>query len=252
VSDYEHVVIAMDGAIGTITLSRQEKLNAFNPAMCRDLLEAVRMLAGSASVRVIVITGAGRAFSAGADLAVLGAGGGPTLVAAGRDIAIAIREAPQPVLASVNGPAAGGGANLAIACDYRIASDRASTGQVFNRLGLGPDWGGSYFLPRLVGPSAALELMWSARMVQAQEALRIGVFDRVVPHETLAAETRDLAEAWAAQPARAVCLAKRAVYRGTHGSLEASLDLEIEQQGELFMTVEARERIAQEIRKRSH
>lgn len=251
-TDYEHVLIGMEGAIGTITLSRPEKLNAFHQAMCRDLLEAVRMLAGSASVRVIVITGAGRAFSAGADLAVLGNGGGPALVRAGRDIAIEIREAPKPVLAAVNGPAAGGGANLALACDYRIASDRASIGQVFHRLGLGPDWGGSHFLPRLVGTPTALELVWSARMVQAQEALRIGLFNRVVPDETLSTETRNLADLWAAQPARAVCLAKRAVYSGTDASLEASLDLEIEQQDELFMTADARERIAQELQKRSH
>ena len=251
-ADYEHVLIAMEGPVGTITLSRPEKLNAFNETMCRDLVEAVRLLAGSSSVRVMVITGAGRAFSAGADLAVLGDGGGPALVRAGRDVALALRHAPKPVLACVNGPAAGGGANLALACDYRIASEGASIGQVFNRLGLGPDWGGSYFLPRLVGTARALELVWSARMVPADEALRIGLFDRVVPQETLAAETRALAERWAAAPPRAVSLAKEAVYRGASGALEATLDLEIELQNELFLTADARERIGQEIQKRSH
>src|SRR5262249_26530652 len=160
----------------------------------------------------------------GADLSVLGDGGGPALVAAGRDIALEMRHAPKPVLASVNGAAAGGGANLALACDYRIASEHASIGQVFNRLGLRPDWGGSYFLPRLVRTGPALELLWSARMVAAAEAQRLGLFERVVQHETLMAETRNLAEQWAAQPPRAIALAKEAVYRGASGPLEATLD----------------------------
>src|SRR5207244_8562791 len=112
--------------------------------------------------------------------------------------------APQPVLAAVNGPAAGGGPNLALACDYRIASDRASIGQVFHKLGLVPDWGGSFFLPRLVGTSRALELVWSARMVPAGEALALGLVDRVVPPAALPAATRPLAEQWAAQPPGAV------------------------------------------------
>src|SRR5437773_9766704 len=161
------------------------------------------MLGGSEAVRVIVITGAGRAFCAGADLSVLGADGA-SLVAAGKEVALTIRAAPQPVLAVVNGPAVGGGANLALACDYRIASDQASIGQVFHKLGLVPDWGGSFFLPRLVGPSTALELVWSARMVPAAEAMALGLFDRVVPQERLQAQARALARLWASQPPRAV------------------------------------------------
>src|SRR5213079_2403336 len=188
-------------------------LNAFDSAMCDELLEALRLLSGSEAVRVITLTGAGRAFCAGADLGVLGQDG-PALVAAGKAVALAIRGAPQPVLAAVNGPAAGGGANLALACDYRIASDQASIGQVFHKLGLVPDWGGSFFLPRLVGTSRALELVWSARMVPAGEALALGLFDRVVPHGELGTEARRLAELWAAQPVGAVRRAKQAVYLG--------------------------------------
>ncbi|HYU01752.1 MAG TPA: enoyl-CoA hydratase-related protein [Gemmatimonadales bacterium] len=248
---YDCVLVEISGGIGTVTLNRPEKLNAFDGAQCRDLHEALRMLAGSEAVRVIVITGAGRAFCAGADLSVLGADGA-SLVAAGKEVALTIRAAPQPVLAVVNGPAVGGGANLALACDYRIASDQASIGQVFHKLGLVPDWGGSFFLPRLVGTSRALELVWSARMVPAGEALALGLFDRVVPHAELGTEARRLAELWAAQPAAAVRRAKEALYASEASSLAAMLDLEIAQQQELFATAEARQRIGAALSKRSH
>src|SRR5207245_10997320 len=113
----------------------------------------------------------------------------------------------------VSGPAAGGGADLALACDYRLASEQASIGQVFHKLGLGPDWGGSYFLPRLTSISKALELVWSARMVPAAEAAQLGLFDRVVPHEALATETRALAERWAGMAPLVVRKTKAALYR---------------------------------------
>jgi len=248
---YDGVMVEIAGGIGTVTLTRPGKLNAFDVPMCRDLNDALRMLAASEAVHVIVLTGAGRAFCAGADLSVL-AEDGTSLVAAGKDVALTIRAAPQPVLAAVNGPAAGGGANLALACDYRIASDQASIGQVFHKLGLVPDWGGSFFLPRLVGTSRALELVWSARMVPADEALALGLFDRVVPHPALAPETRRLAEQWAAQPAEAVRRAKQAVYLSEVSSLASMLDLEITQQNELFATPEARQRIGAALSKRSH
>jgi 2-(1,2-epoxy-1,2-dihydrophenyl)acetyl-CoA isomerase len=236
---YERVLVEINDHIATVTLNRPEKLNAFDPAACEDLLEALRMLAGADAVRVIVITGAGRAFCAGADLGVLGTQG-EQLVRAGKDIALAIRNAPKPVLAAVNGAAAGGGANLALACDYRLASDQASIGQVFHKLGLGPDWGGSYFLPRLTSISTALELVWSARMVPAVEAAQLGLFDRVVPHDSLAVETKALAERWAGMTPLAVRKAKAALYRSLHSTLEEMLDIEIADQEVLFATPEAR------------
>ncbi|MGH7530697.1 MAG: enoyl-CoA hydratase/isomerase family protein [Burkholderiales bacterium] len=237
---YERVLVSVDGGIGTITLNRPEKLNAFDVVMCDDCLEALRMLAGADAVRVVVITGAGRGFCAGADVSVLETDG-PALVAAGKEIALTIRSAPKPVLAAVNGPAAGGGANLALACDYRLAADTASIGQVFHRWGLGPDWGGTFFLPRLAGISRALELVWSARMVPAAEAAALGLFDRVVPAAELGPETRRLAERWAAMSPHAVRRAKDALYRSEASSLGAMLDLEIEHQNALFATAEARQ-----------
>jgi 2-(1,2-epoxy-1,2-dihydrophenyl)acetyl-CoA isomerase len=239
---YDRILVEISDHIGTVTLNRPEKANAFDPDMCDDLLEALRMLASADQVRVIVVTGAGKAFCAGADLGVL-ATQGEQLVRAGKDIALTIRNAPKPVLAAVNGAAAGGGANLALACDYRIASDQASIGQVFHRLGLGPDWGGSYFLPRLTGISKALELVWSARTVPAGEALELGLFDRVVGADRLSIEAKELAGRWAGMAPLAVGKAKAALYRSLHNTLDEMLDVEITDQQVLFATPEARQLI---------
>lgn len=244
------VLAELADGVGTVTLNRPHKLNAFDRHFCRELIDALRAFAADDRVRVIILTGAGRAFCAGADLNVLEQDG-PALMAAGKEIAVMLRAAPKPILAAVNGAAAGGGANLALACDYRMASEQASIGQVFHKLGLAPDWGGSYFLPRLTGTSRALELVWSARMVPATEALALGLFDRVVPHDRLAAEARALALQWAAQPSLAVRRAKEAVYVSETRALEAMLDLEIAHQYELFATPEARERISQSLSTRS-
>ena len=239
---YDRILVEISDHIGTVTLNRPEKANAFDPDMCDDLLEALRMVSSADQVRVIVITGAGKTFCAGADLGVLGTQG-EQLVKAGKDIALTIRNAPKPVLAAVNGAAAGGGANLALACDYRIASDQASIGQVFHKLGLGPDWGGSYFLPRLTSVSKALELVWSARMVPAAEAAQLGLFDRVVAGDALMAEATKLAKQWSSMAPLAVRKAKAALYRSLHSTLEEMLDVEIDDQQALFATPVARQLI---------
>ena len=193
---YEHILVSREGTVGTVTINRPNKLNAFAGQMRQDMAAALAELSADTAIRVVVVTGAGRAFCAGADVGYMqdllergDTKGFTALVEAGRAVVTAIRETPKPVIASVNGPAAGGGANLALACDVRIASDRASIGQTFTRIGLHPDWGGTYLLPRLVGPSRALELFFSGEMVSAAEALRLGLFSRVVPHERLAVET---------------------------------------------------------------
>ncbi len=236
------VLATVADGLATLTLNRPEKLNALTRALCDELLAALRTASHDPRVRAVVITGAGRAFCAGADLTVLGSDG-DALVRAGREIALLVRAAPQPVLAAVNGAAAGGGANLALACDYRIAADTATIGQVFAKLGLGPDWGGSYFLPRLVGTSRALELLWSARMVPAAEAQSLGLFDRLVPADRLETEVRALALAWATFPPLALRRAKEAVYRSLDAALPEMLDFEVAMQHELFATDEARSRL---------
>jgi len=256
-SGWENVLVSVDGAIGTITLNRPEKLNAFAGRMRQEIAEAVTRLAQDDEVRVLVITGAGRAFCAGADIGYMRTlleeedwENAKALVEAGRAVVTAIRKAPKPVIASVNGPAAGGGANLALACDLRIASDRASIGQTFNRIGLHPDWGGTYFLPRLVGPSKALELIFMAEMIGAEEALKLGLFNRVVPHDRLEEETRKLAELLAAKPPIALALAKEAVYRSAHASLEEMLDVELENQLRCFRSADAKEGLLAFLEKR--
>lgn len=256
-SRYQHILVAREDGIGTLTINRPDKLNAFADRMRQDVAAAVRELAGDASIRVLVITGAGRAFCAGADIGYMkdllehgDTENFTTLVEAGRAVVTTIRETPKPVIASVNGPAAGGGANLALACDLRIASDRASIGQTFSRIGLHPDWGGTFFLPRLVGSSCAFELFASGDMVNAQDGLRLGLFNRVVPHDTLAAETKVLAQALAAKPPIALALAKKAVYASESQSLSQMLDLELEHQLRCFASRDAREGFAAFLEKR--
>lgn len=236
------VLTRVADGVATITLNRPEKLNALTTALCDELIAALRAAATDSNVRAIVVTGAGRAFCAGADLTILGTDG-DALVRAGRDIALLIRSAPQPVIAAVNGAAAGGGANLALACDYRVGADTATIGEVFAKLGLGPDWGGSFFLPRLAGTARALELLWSARMVPAAEAHTLGLFDRVVPADRLETEVRTLALAWATFPALSLRRAKEAIYRSLHATLPEMLDFEVAMQHELFATDEARARL---------
>jgi 2-(1,2-epoxy-1,2-dihydrophenyl)acetyl-CoA isomerase len=228
--------------IATITLNRPEKLNALTRPLCDELIAALRATSTDRNVRAVVITGAGRAFCAGADLTILGSDG-DALVRGGKEIALLIRSTPQPVIAAVNGAAAGGGANLALACDYRVAADSATIGQVFAKLGLGPDWGGSFFLPRLVGTARALELLWSARMVPAAEAHTLGLFDRLVPADRLETEVRTLALAWASFPPLALRRAKEAIYKSLDATLPEMLDFEVALQHELFATDEARTRL---------
>lgn len=239
------------GHVATITLNRPEKLNAFAGTMREELLAALRQCSGDDAVRVVVITGAGRAFCAGGDVQFMSSlqANGDTasfrrLLDAGRDIVLEISSMPKPVIASVNGVAAGAGCNLALACDYRIASEAAKFSQSFVRIGLQPDWGGTWLLPRLVGKSAAMELMLTGRMVEAGEALALGLVDRVVPAATLHDETAILAAAFAAAPPIAARSIKRALAAAERNDLHAQLELEAEQQVECFLSEESRERVA--------
>ena len=246
--NYSTVAVAVDGRVGTLTLNRPDKLNAIDDVMARELLEASRELLTDDAVRVLVITGAGRGFSAGGDVKFLGEAiskadfeTAMSLVRMGGQLVRSLRESPKPVLASLNGVAAGGGANLALACDLRIASEQAGMGQVFHRIGLHPDWGGTWFVPELAGPSRALELIWSADVIPARRCLEMGLVNRVVPHEELAAATREWAGRLAAVPPIAAGLAKQAVYAARSGDLSEALAREETNQERCFKTSDARE-----------
>jgi 2-(1,2-epoxy-1,2-dihydrophenyl)acetyl-CoA isomerase len=248
---HRFVAARVEGAVGTLLLNRPERLNAFDGVMREEMVDAARRLIAHPSVRVIVVTGAGRAFCAGADVRYMEQALGRqdvdaamALVHSGGELVALLRQAPQPVLASLNGPAAGGGANLALACDLRIAAEEASIGQVFHKIGLHPDMGGTYFLSRLVGPSRALELIWSAEMVPAERCLELGLVNRMVPVGRLAEETTHWAARLAALPPLAVRLVKQAVYHGQHTDLATALAREAEHQLICFRSEDATEGLA--------
>ena len=236
-----------DGAVTTITLNRPEKLNALAGTMREDLLTALRDASNDPACHVVVITGAGRAFCAGGDVAFMhdlqrrnDVEGFRELLRAGAAVVAQIVEMAKPVIASINGVAAGAGCNLALACDYRIAAEQAKLGETFVRIGLHPDWGGTWLLPRVVGHSRALELMMTGRLVDAKEALSIGMIDRVA--SDLAVETQKLARAIADAPPAVIADIKRALH--SNRDLRGQLDLEAEHQIRAFSSAEAREKIS--------
>jgi 2-(1,2-epoxy-1,2-dihydrophenyl)acetyl-CoA isomerase len=239
------------GPVSWITLNRPQRLNAFAGTMRDDLHGAVVESSRRPDTRVIVITGAGRAFCAGADVdtmqQLLEAGDDHTfagLVEAGSRVVASIRSAPQLVVAAVNGVAVGAGASLAVACDLRIASSEAQIGFTFNRIGLHPDWGATYTLPRLVGPGCAAELIYSGRMIDSREAHAIGIWQRVVPADSFAADAAAWAAELAAKPPLALAAAKRSLDRAPGSDLQMMLDIEAAAQLTCFRSNDVREGVA--------
>jgi enoyl-CoA hydratase/carnithine racemase len=245
------------GGIALITLNRPEKLNAFAGTMREELLERLEEASRDRSVRSVVITGAGRAFCSGGDVDFM-AGlqqrqdeeSFSRLLDAGKRVVLAIRLMDKPVIAAINGVAAGAGCNLALACDYRIAAREAKLGQTFVRIGLNPDWGGTFFLPRLVGPSRAMEIMMTGRMVEAEEALRIGMVDQLVERDSVLEAARALATAFASAAPHPVAAIKRAVYASERNDLERQIEMESDSQLEAFRSADAAEGMAAFFEKR--
>src|SRR5205814_9650649 len=212
-------------------MNRPDRLNALNNELAMAVNDVLGRLADDQSIGVVVITGAGRAFCAGGDLGALGKGRqtGAThelepLLRAGMQMVLKMRTMPQPVIAAVNGAAAGAGMNIALAADIRIAAEEATFGQNFAKVGLFPDYGGTYFLPQLVGPSKAAELFYTGDMIDAAEALRLGLVNRVVPGVQLESEVKKLAVKLAAGPPRA----RRAVKQTLFGSEKDALSRALE------------------------
>jgi 2-(1,2-epoxy-1,2-dihydrophenyl)acetyl-CoA isomerase len=253
-----HVLFSRHDRVGLVTLNRPEKLNAVADQMRDELADVTREATLDDRIGAVVITGAGRAFCAGADIGRMHElviaedwDALDALVEAGAAVVRIIDDAAKPVLAAVNGAAAGGGANLALACDIRVAAASASIGETFTRLGLQPDWGGTYFLPRLIGLGRALEMVLTAEMIPARQALELGIFNRLVDDERLVQETMSLAARIAARPPLATALARQAVRRACGSSLTEALDLERVNQRRLFKSREAREAISAFLAKRA-
>ncbi|HEX8180403.1 MAG TPA: enoyl-CoA hydratase [Pyrinomonadaceae bacterium] len=253
----EYIQVAEAAGIVTITLNRPEKMNAFVGRMRRDLAEALEQAGGDMHVRVVVLRGEGRAFCAGGDVGVMAElmQRGDTdefarMLGAGRRVVQAIRQMTKPVLASIGGAATGAGFNLALACDLRIAGESARFSQSFVKVGLHPDWGGTYFLPRLVPPNIACEMFFLGDAIEARRALELGLVNRVVPDDQLAAETQRLAERLRAAPPESIAAAKHAVYLSHHAELEEMLQYETEAQLRCFQTADAREGVRAFLEKR--
>jgi 2-(1,2-epoxy-1,2-dihydrophenyl)acetyl-CoA isomerase len=227
--------VEVDGAVALLTLDRPDALNALTVPLKVALLTALDRIAADRAVRAVVLTGAGRAFCAGQDLAERAQPDAAPLDAELRErynpIVRALRSMGQPVIAAVNGVAAGAGASLAFACDLRIAAADARFVLAFGRIGLVPDSGATWFLPRLVGSARAAELALVGDPVSADEALRVGLVHRVVPGESLMAEARALADRLAASAPAALAMTKAALERSWSLDLDAALDEEARIQG---------------------
>jgi len=248
---YECLLYEVKDGIATLTLNRPDRLNALGGSLREDLHDAVARSAADPEVRVMVITGAGKGFCSGGDVKAMGeAKAGqrerPLIekIAPGRDrTLLAMREAPQPIIAAVNGAAAGAGMNLALGCDIRIASTAARFTQAFVKRGLHPDWGGTYFLPRVVGTAKACEMIFTGDVIDAAEAERLGIVSRVVAPEELMPAAYELARRIAAGPPVAIRLAKRSIYANSELDLRAALQVETMAQNICFETEDATEGI---------
>jgi len=236
--------------VAVLTLNRPERLNAMSRPMLDALLEALPRLADDASVGVIVLTGAGRGFCAGGDVKAMAEGtelGGQTMeekaqaLRSRMEASRWLHELPKPTIAMMRGPAAGAGLSLAMACDMRIASDTVRLGTAFARVGYSGDFGGSYYLTQLVGTAKARELYFTADLLDAQEALGLGLVNRVVPDARLEEETMALASRLARGPRVAYRYMKRNMNAAESASLKEMLDLEAWNHTRTGMTEDHRE-----------
>ncbi len=254
---YQNLLFGIDGGVARLTLNRPDKLNSFTAAMHAELRDALSLVADDESVRVLVLTGAGRGFCAGQDLADRAVAPGEKPVDLGesidkhyRPLVLGLRALPIPVVAAVNGVAAGAGANIALACDIVVAARSASFIQAFSRIGLVPDSGGTYFLPRLVGEARAIGLAMLADKLSAEDAVAWGLIWRCVDDAAFAGEVDALAARLAAAPTRALAAIKQAM-RATAGmTLAQALDHERDLQRELGASADYREGVAAFVAKR--
>jgi 2-(1,2-epoxy-1,2-dihydrophenyl)acetyl-CoA isomerase len=251
---FEALRFETSDAIATVTLDRPEALNSLTVQLKTELLAAVREVDRDPTVRVMILTGAGRAFCAGQDLRERLEPDAAPLAVEVRErynpLILAMRRLEKPIVGAINGVAAGAGAALALACDLRIAAEGASFVLAFGRVGLVPDSGSTWFLPRLVGPARAAELALLNEPLSAEDLVAWGMVSRVVPADRLLDEARTVASKLAATAPRALALTKRALNRSLEASLGAQLDYEAELQGIAGRTADHAEGIAAFLEKR--
>jgi 2-(1,2-epoxy-1,2-dihydrophenyl)acetyl-CoA isomerase len=257
--NYKCLLYDVQDRVATLTLNRPDRLNALGDTLREDLFDAIAKCVADPNVGVLVITGAGRGFCSGGDVKSMSErekAGEPAPAnerfSPIRDrVILAMRDCPKPIIAAVNGAAAGAGMNLALACDIRIASSAAKFTQAFVKRGLTPDWAGSYFLPRIVGIAKASELLFTGDAIDAAEALRLGIVNALVAPEELMPETYKLARKIAAGPPMAIQLTKRAIHHNQDVDLRAALEFETFIQGLARETEDYKEGVRAFVEKRA-
>ena len=255
---YENILFTLDGGIARLTLNRPDRLNSFNDAMHAEVRDALGRVRADAAARVLLITGAGRGFCAGQDLSdrAVSAGEAPVDLGASiernyKPLVLALRSLPMPVVCAVNGVAAGAGANVAFACDLVVAARSASFIEAFAKLGLVPDTGGTYFLPRLAGTARAMGMALLGEKISAEQAAAWGLIWQCVDDAELAATAERIATQFAQAPTRGLARTKEALYASPANTLEAQLDLERDFMRELGMSDDYREGVAAFMAKRT-
>src|SRR6267143_477389 len=252
------LIETVQDGIATLTFNRPERMNALSTPIMEGLLHGLPRLAGDPAVRVVVLTGAGRAFCAGGDVKSMAQGSerrseaeATAHLRSRMEVSRILHELPKPTIAMINGPAAGAGLAFALACDLRIASASARLVTAFVKVGFSGDFGGSFFMTRLVGTAKARELYFTGRPVDAQEALSLGLVNRVVPDEDLAGVTMELARSLAYGPSIALSLMKRNMNCAETGGLAELLDMEAAHQVQTGRTQDHREAAKAFVEKRA-
>src|SRR5471032_2339635 len=256
--NYENILFDITDGIATLTLNRPDKLNSFTQAMHEEVCHAMHKVSHDKSVRVFVLTGAGRGFCDGQDLSDRAVEPGARTVDLGDSVeknyaplVLALRALPMPVICAVNGVAADAGANLALACDIVIAAKSASFVEVFCKLGLIPDTGGTYFLPRLIGSARAMGMALLGEKLSAEKAEAWGLIWKCVPDEELAAETMAMARHFATAPTKGLAFTKQALHASGANTLPQQLTLECGMMSELGNSDDYREGVAAFMAKRA-
>jgi 2-(1,2-epoxy-1,2-dihydrophenyl)acetyl-CoA isomerase len=258
IMSYQNILLEVSGGIARLTLNRPDRLNSFNTAMHTEVREALARLGEDSGARVLVISGAGRGFCAGQDLGDRAVAPGGAAADLGESIeknyaplVRTLRSLPMPVIAAVNGVAAGAGANIALACDLVIAARSASFVQAFSKLGLVPDSGGTWFLPRLVGTARAMGLALLGDKLPAEQAAQWGLIWRCVDDAEFPGVVNELATQLATAPTRGLARTKQALYEGWGRTLEQQLDVERDYQRELGRSADYAEGVAAFSQKRA-